>query len=676
MAFELSLEADPGQIVTAVLDANHPVVIVGRKRGVGLTTSNRTVSREHAEFRWQDGEVAVRDLDSTGGTFINGKRVQKGVLGLGDSVACGKLEVRVRDLGGSGRSRRADFDDEPSGGGGGGGTAVLDAFQPMDMDELAPAPSGRSSSDDAPSRSEPAPRAEPDVGAQTFVPADDPAPAVIDDASDETSVPSQALIFSYVDMDGSEGSFEVTPQSGEMIIGRGKQATVRVQHKTVSRKHCSVVWRDGAVEVIDLQSSAGTYVGGRKISRQLVKPGQMVSVGKLEMTLTMTGEAPASVSVNRTGPWTLVFLDIEGGEHRHKLGPGDPSITIGRGKAATIRIQESTAGREHCRLTYTDGALHVADLDSRNGTYINDEKIKEGTLSAGDILRCGSFPITIEAPVREGAIEDWEENWDDDWTDLDAMAPPSWHLIYTSDAGRIEHESLNPALRILALGSDSDCEICIKNSGVEPDHCEFTWEEGVLVANDLETEGGTLVRDKPIDERVMKNGDVLVAGEFQMHVVRGAGRNGRSKGKRSDEAVAWAERFEAKDSSLCLVYCYGDEADPSFADIGKVELTLWGDGEARVEVTTEQGRVQGTGSVHEEVVRLILKALDFAGYPDIPAATGGDESCPVELSVYQDDDEVTALISHKNMNRIEHYRQAIELLRAIAYELECGATEV
>ena len=440
-------------------------------------------------------------------------------------------------------------------------------------------------------------------------------------------------------MDGSEGSFEVTPQSGEMIIGRGKQATVRVQHKTVSRKHCSVVWRDGAVEVIDLQSSAGTYVGGRKISRQLVKPGQMVSVGKLEMTLTMTGGAPAPVSANRTGPWTLVFLDIEGGEHRHKLGPGDPSITIGRGKAATIRIQESTAGREHCRLTYTDGALHVADLDSRNGTYINDEKIKEGTLSAGDILRCGSFPITVEAPVREGAIEDWEENWDDDWTDLDAMAPPSWHLVYTSDAGRIEHESLNPALRILALGSDSDCEICIKNSGVEPDHCEFTWEEGVLVANDLETEGGTLVRDKPIDERVMKNGDVLVAGEFQMHVVRGAGRNGRSKGKRSDEAVAWAERFEAKDSSLCLVYCYGDEADPSFADIGKVELTLWGDGEARVEVTTEQGRVQGTGSVHEEVVRLILKALDFAGYPDIPAATGGDESCPVELSVYQDDDE-------------------------------------
>jgi pSer/pThr/pTyr-binding forkhead associated (FHA) protein len=678
MSFELSLEADPGQIVTAMLDANHPVVIVGRKRGSGLTTTNRTVSREHAEFRWDDGKIAVRDLDSTGGTFINGKRIQNGVLGLGDSVACGKLEIGIRDLGGSGASRREEPEES---GGGGGGTAVLDAYQPMDMDEVAPPPSsrgGRASSPepDAPERWDPPPSvASDDLGAETFAAPAEPA-APPEPPAEDVSEPSEAITFSFVDIDGTPGSFQVTPTGGEVIVGRGKLADVRVQHKTVSRKHCSVNWRDGKVEVTDLKSSAGTYVSGRKITRQVVGPGEVVSVGKLEMTLSMADGGAAPVSASATGRWTIVLRDIEGGENRHQMGPGDDSITIGRGKAATIRIQESTAGREHCRIVYVDGGLHVTDLESRNGTYINDEKITEGTLAAGDILRCGSFPITIEAPLREGAIEGWEDNWDDDWTDLDGMMPPSWHLLYTTDEGRVEHESLNPAVRILALGSDGDCEICIETKGVEADHCEFTWEEGVLVANDLETEAGTLVRDKPIDERVMKNGDVLVAGQFQMHVVRGAGRSARSKGKRGDEAVAWAERFEAKDSSLCVVYCYGDEADPSFPDIGKVELTLWGDGEARVEVTTGQGRVQGVGTVHEEVVRLILKALDFAGYPAVPAATGGDEACPVELSAYQDDEEVTALISHKNMNRIEHYREAIELLRAIAYELECGATEV
>ena len=263
-----------------------------------------------------------------------------------------------------------------------------------------------------------------------------------------------------------------------------------------------------------------------------------------------------------------------------------------------------------------------------------------------------------------------------DGTDLDAMAPPTWHLLYRNDDGRIEHESLNPAVRIMALGSDPDCEICIQNAGVEPDHCEFTWEEGVLVATDLQTDVGTLVRDKPIEERVLKNGDILLAGEFRMHIVRGAGRRRSKEQRRSEEAQAWAERFEQKDNSLCLVYCYGDEADPSFPDIGKVELTLWGDGEVRVEVTTEEGRVRGSGSVNEDVVRLVTQALDLAGYPTVPTATGSDDACQVELSAYQDDYEITALISHKNMNRIEHYREAIELLRAIAYELECVAEAV
>ena len=98
MSFEITIEAEPGRTVSATLSASNPQVIVGRKKAADLTTVNRTVSREHAEFSWQDGAVAVRDLDSTAGTFINGKRVQRGVLGLGDSVTCGKLAVTVRPL--------------------------------------------------------------------------------------------------------------------------------------------------------------------------------------------------------------------------------------------------------------------------------------------------------------------------------------------------------------------------------------------------------------------------------------------------------------------------------------------------------------------------------------------------------------------------------------------------
>jgi len=676
MSFEVSIEAEPGRTVTATLSASNPLLIVGRSKSADLTTANRTVSREHAELRLERGAVALRDLDSTAGSFINGKRVQRGVVGLGDTVSCGKLEVRIRPAGGAPEAADA----------GGGGTAVLAAFEPDA--ELDPSRS-------APKRSAPAelvyedspksgPPTEPDLGDP------EPAPAAGPSESEEPEVATAgALVFSFVDTDGTTGSFEVIEGGDKIVLGRGKAAGVRVKHRTVSREHCSIVWRGGKAEVTDMQSSAGTYVGGRKIRRQLVGPGQVVAAGKLEMTITSagelaggpgdsTGESAASAGP-RTGPWTISFTDIEGEVHPHRIGPGDEPITIGRGKAATIRVPETTAGRLHCEVSYVDGGLAVRDLESRNGTYVNDTKIQQRQLAPGDVLKCGTFPLAVEGPKRAGAIEDWEENWDDAWTDLNDMTPPSWHLLYSTDEGRIDHETLSPETRILAVGSDPDCEICVADRGVEADHCEVTWEEGILIVTDLDTEVGTQVRDMPIKERVLKNGDIIAAAEFRLHVVRGAASGKTASGKhdpRSEEVQEWAERFTQKDSSLCLVYCYGDEEDPSFPDIGKVELTLWADGETRVEVATEDARVRSSGRVHEGVVTLLFAALTHAGYPTVPASTGEEEACPVEISVYQDDYEVTALISRKNMNRIEPYREAIELLRAIAYELECSAEEV
>ena len=89
MAFELSLGAEPGQRVTAILDANTPVVVVGRKRGSGLTTIDRSVSREHAEICPDDDGFVLTDLGSTNGTTVNGVDITSRRLDDGDIVSLG-----------------------------------------------------------------------------------------------------------------------------------------------------------------------------------------------------------------------------------------------------------------------------------------------------------------------------------------------------------------------------------------------------------------------------------------------------------------------------------------------------------------------------------------------------------------------------------------------------------
>ena len=70
---------------------------VGRHSSNHLTISNRTVSGKHAELILENGGLFLGDLDSTNGTFLNGKRVRTAVpLADGDIIHFGKVRFHVR----------------------------------------------------------------------------------------------------------------------------------------------------------------------------------------------------------------------------------------------------------------------------------------------------------------------------------------------------------------------------------------------------------------------------------------------------------------------------------------------------------------------------------------------------------------------------------------------------
>ncbi len=63
------------------------VVNIGRRADNHLVLEDRRVSRQHAQLRVIDGRYVIFDLDSTGGTFLNGERIQKGILKPGDVIS-------------------------------------------------------------------------------------------------------------------------------------------------------------------------------------------------------------------------------------------------------------------------------------------------------------------------------------------------------------------------------------------------------------------------------------------------------------------------------------------------------------------------------------------------------------------------------------------------------------
>jgi DNA segregation ATPase FtsK/SpoIIIE, S-DNA-T family len=86
--------------------------------------------------------------------------------------------------------------------------------------------------------------------------------------------------------------------------------------------------------------------------------------------------------------------DAEGDSWTFRLAPG-ATKTLGRAPRADFVLEAALVSRLHCRLTATDSAIDVVDLDSTNGTYINDQRVRNGTLASGDRLKVGRVEMTI-----------------------------------------------------------------------------------------------------------------------------------------------------------------------------------------------------------------------------------------------------------------------------------------
>jgi hypothetical protein len=70
-------------------------LVLGRDSDVELVLSEDLVSRRHAELAVKEGEVMLRDLGSTNGTFVNGQRVKKVKLAVGDRVLVGSSLMKL-----------------------------------------------------------------------------------------------------------------------------------------------------------------------------------------------------------------------------------------------------------------------------------------------------------------------------------------------------------------------------------------------------------------------------------------------------------------------------------------------------------------------------------------------------------------------------------------------------
>ena len=92
--------------------------------------------------------------------------------------------------------------------------------------------------------------------------------------------------------------------------------------------------------------------------------------------------------------WVLRRSDSDSAPLIFRL-PAGAIRTLGRAPRADIVLDAALVSRLHCRLEAGADSVEVIDLESTNGTYVNDARVERATLTQGDRLRIGRVELEV-----------------------------------------------------------------------------------------------------------------------------------------------------------------------------------------------------------------------------------------------------------------------------------------
>ena len=102
--------------------------------------------------------------------------------------------------------------------------------------------------------------------------------------------------------------------------------------------------------------------------------------------------------------WYLESL-VEGGRQLRRIAVQPLPFRVGRLPDLALTLVSDSVSKEHGELFLRGGALHVRDLGSKNGTFVNSERIGEAPLREGDILHFAQ----VEFRVGRQEIDEGDE---------------------------------------------------------------------------------------------------------------------------------------------------------------------------------------------------------------------------------------------------------------------------
>ena len=195
-----------------------------------------------------------------------------------------------------------------------------------------------------------------------------------------------------------------------VTVGRAKSNNLVVDVPGVENLHVELDVSGDTIFITDKSGDQSVVVNGEQLQRKrLIKHGDVIMLNTVELELVdpklhrkpftstkSTVKQAPRIAKKPSSAWTI---QTDGGSPVQNFEVKKMAV-LGRGKDCDISIPGNYLSRRHVEFNVENGLLHVRDLDSSNGTFVNDKRVSVSRLKDGDRLTLDQLSFVVVGPAE------------------------------------------------------------------------------------------------------------------------------------------------------------------------------------------------------------------------------------------------------------------------------------
>jgi len=219
-----------------------------------------------------------------------------------------------------------------------------------------------------------------------------------------------------VPLEGEDTAATIALTRELTLLGREYDNDIVIDDDRTSRHHAELRWEHGHVQLVDRGSMNGTLLNQQTVRRTApLKSGDILELGAQRYRFELIAAPNATGADGETRKMrratqmasappspSLVLVALAGVPAGARWELAQDVTSIGRDEERQVCLPHDSVSRLHAQIVRQRSGYYVADLNSSNGTFVNEEPVTAPRpLRAGDVLRCGEIVLRCEPSVPQ-----------------------------------------------------------------------------------------------------------------------------------------------------------------------------------------------------------------------------------------------------------------------------------